>query len=580
MVTECLSLFVHVPLDARDVGGIPTTSIGEDLLPILVVLHLGIPVEESLIHGRAVLRGEEVDLGRNASTAAEVQESRQLRHGLTDHVADGTRPVEEDDETMVLLVLLDGEAVEDVLAELVLGELTGGDATRLARRSTGMVTSSTLDLEPLDHQFDIALVGIGHALESLESRSIDASGISGLGVAVVARVELAVAESHEVLDRNDHLARIDATDGDDLLGVVRIHKLLNAVRHRIAGADLSGGELTIVDVHLAALAALARLCLARLSRLAIVGIVLSGLSGAVALSLTIATLGRTIAVLLLIAIGGRTILLILAAVLIITAAAIGGLVLGVLTLASIGLLTLALVRLLGVLVLLLTLAVGITLGIVVVLVLILLHGEEVTGDGNHILEATRTLAGRIDAVEDGTLGIGERNRHAAVDADLVVEVDAVDEGHLRNVALRDLEDVHDLMHVLVPRDEVSTKTRELALDHALNARILNDIDVVLSNTRELLAADLLSSRLPTHGRSVLRVGNLMTHKHVVHDLLALPHGEDEGTRSEVECRALHVRIVNNAKVLTGEKAREDAGAGGRGRGNGLGRAVHSGIHMT
>ena len=149
-----------------------------------------------------------------------------------------------------------------------------------------------------------------------------------------------------------------------------------------------------------------------------------------------------------------------------------------------------------------------------------------------------------------------------MDADLVVEVDAVDEAKGAEVATLDLEDVHLVVEDLVALHEVLAETRELALDEAFDAGILNDIDEVLSHTLLLLAgaADLLRGFKPAGLRGVLGMGDLMTDQEVTHRLTHTPHGEQQGTGLEVERSRRDGRAVHHLEVLRSEEIGKDADA--------------------
>ena len=200
------------------------------------------------------------------------------------------------------------------------------------------------------------------------------------------------------------------------------------------------------------------------------------------------------------------------------------------------------------------------------LLLLLRELIEIGRDVANILEGLRG----IDAVDEDLLFGAERNHHARVDTQLVVEVDAINERKRSDIATLKTEGIHR-SEFLVPRDEVRTETRELALDHAFDTRILDHIDVVLRDHGVAFSTDADALTLPLVGGSVLGMTDFVTHKEVIHRLiLVLPLRKNQTTRVEFKPCRLGIGTMLDRDTLRREELREKRVAGGV-------SGVHSGI---
>jgi hypothetical protein len=569
-IGKCKALVVQIPIHTLN-DRTPTSAVlaaDEFAVPVLPAVEVRIVLREQFVSDLAVDTAEEVDFGGDADAAAEVEKRTQLVHGVLNHATHRTRPVEEDHDAVVLLIVLDRDALKDVLAELVLGEVAGRDASRLGTRLTRIVTRSTTSIEPLDHEIDRAAVLLRHLLESLKSKAVHvlahatrSKDIVADAVAVVATDLALVHESNELVRGHDNLGSIDLRDGDRLFDGVGVDELGHRLLKVAHGRGSIGSEVGILlgfGFHVATLIGL----VGRVGGRAVIVRVFRAVGlGTARLLFTFAIFLRLAATALVFVAAFASLRLVAVAVLF--AVGTGGfLALFLATVRGFALATLAILALLT----LTALVAVVALLLLAFLLLLLRELIEIGRDVGDILEGL----GRVDAVDEDLLLSGERDHHARVDTQLVVEVDAVNEGKRSDIATLKTEGIHR-SEFLVPRDEVRAKARELALDHALNTRILDHIDVVLRDHAVALATDADALALPLISGSVLGMADFVTDKEVIDRLvLVLPLREDKPTRVEFEPCRLGIGTMLDRDALRREELRQERVAGGV-------RGVHSAV---
>jgi len=194
----------------------------------------------------------------------------------------------------------------------------------------------------------------------------------------------------------------------------------------------------------------------------------------------------------------------------------------------------------------------------VVLLAVLPH---ITDDGHDIIEGL----GSVDAVDVLLLVGREGDARLLAGADLVVQVDAVDERQSVHVLAGDTEEVM-IHHVLIRLEEVAAHTGELALHHAFDTRVFHDVEHDLSHLGLLRhAGDLLGSGTPRAldlliafvVRREQSVADFVTDEHIV-DLVGHvdPHGQREDAIHDIHAGGRGRGVVTNGQVLTCENARQ------------------------
>ena len=477
---------------------------------------------------------------------------------------------------MILLIALDGHAVEDVLAELVLGKVTRRDATRLAGRLTREILCSLAKFELANHEIHRRLLLLGHLREESHRLLLDLlSNIDALGTRTVVGRDMrgGIHQLHKVRAVNDDVGRIDVGNANRLLIDLHIDETINELAEVLLSGRAKRNDVGVrIGVTISDLALGIRI---ELVLLAILGrLVLAAIGAVLRLGIGI------IAVLIALAIGRRTALAVLVTLIlsIALAVALGLLLITVLRIIGlrIRLRTLTLLARVARLILLavltvllvarLSLLTVIALRIVLLLFLLLGGVVEILGNVDHIAERNRA----VDALDDLLLLIGEGNRNTRMLADLEVQVEAVDETHAAKILALATEGIH-LPHGVIHVGEVGLETRKLAHDHLLNARVLNDIHEVLSDRTGAITAvgtrDLSLSGAPLIGGSVERMRHLMTDETVIHglrlcaDLAGVPSRKFKNTIRKIDGRGGRGRVVNNGELLTRKVLCEKVGRG-------------------
>jgi hypothetical protein len=366
-------------------------------------------------------------------------------------------------------------------------------------------------LKPLHHRIDRGLLLAGHVLKEANRVLLHLEGsvaVRVLGVVLAVLHDRVVAEVDELLGSHHDLGRVDLMDAKRLLGVLRVDERLRELLDRLGRRGNIGNDTR-------ATAARRRLLAIGTAQVAVLGILILKLRATLRLLLVAVAIGT-------VGTDGDVLTLLLAVLLV------------------------ALTRS------------ALSLFLLLLLLAPRLHVVDALRDLGHIIEGDD----RLDLADDLLLlGGEERNLQARVKTHLEVEVDAVDEREGLKRTAFDLEEVH-LAEGLVADGEVAAKARELALDHLLNARVLNHIDEVLSDTRTLSATDAVGLGLPLVGGSVQGMRDLMADQEV-EDLLAvlanlgrIPRRQDEGTRVEIERCTRDAGRVRHGDVLTRKHLRE------------------------
>ena len=495
---------------------------------------------------------ERIDLERNVATTAEQSDLHELLDGIKQSRPHRTRPVDEHDESVVLTFTHNRVAAEDVVGDLVVHHANGVKHTRLGDRGALRSIGGLAEIELLRHQRN-------------HGRRIS----SELLVLLLRIAEQLVVHIHRRVDKSGAVIRqnlLNLRVGDD--DVVRV-----------AGRQI---EVLILRTTLVGhlLDCFVKLLLRGGCR-----------SGRVVLHLVSTLAGRrtrglrSLLVLLVVAIGALTGTLLVAvrrivrltgvrigavrciAVVLIVAATHGDLR-GFAVLASVSIALFAL----GGRFLLLLLCFLLEARLVL---------PNVADDALHIVKGTAS----VDALDERLLNGRELNTRVHASTHLVLKVDAVDERQLVDVAALDTEEVigDELLIRLV---EVAAHTGELLLHQLLDAGVLHDVHVDLSDFGVRRTGDLFRSTTPRALHLVIRIAvrreqrvtDFVTNEHIV-DLVGHPRpcGKNQDAVLGVERGRAGLGIVLHGDVLAGENARQQILAGGvdgaGGRGNG-GNSLH------
>lgn len=520
------------------------------------LVTLTVPTVRTVVHiNLAVLvvlddnSAERIDLERNVAPAAEQSDLHQLLDGIHQRGGHGTRPVDEHDESVILALADRSVATEDVVGDLVVHHANGVKNAGTRNRGTLRSVGGLAEIELLRHQSDDRR-RLRHELVVLSLRLREE-------IDVTRNIRAVVLGRHVNAPVFDLLVDVRRSE-DDVLQLDARQRLISVL------------ALLVGIGHL--LDRLIELLLSRgLGRSA--GLVLhvaTALTGSLGLAL------RSILVTLLV-----------------TLVATGALVLaGLLTGTRVGVTRIVTVTLLvrriarhgngGRLTLIVTLTVGGTVTVLLLLLGVLLHVglviPNVADDALDIIER----AALVDAREERLLNGREVDTRSARRTHLVVQIDTVDERQRVEVAVLDAKEVRR-GELLIRLEEVAAHTGETLLHQLLNAGVLHDVHVRLSERSVRSTGDLLSSTAPRPlhllvsggERSKQRVTDFVTDEHIV-DLVghASPRGKDENAVLHIERGGLRLGVVLHGNVFRSENARQKIlaggvdGAGGNGRGSG------------
>ena len=163
----------------------------------------------------------------------------------------------------------------------------------------------------------------------------------------------------------------------------------------------------------------------------------------------------------------------------------------------------------------------------ILLVFFLLHLVEFAGEFHNFFEGS----GFFHASHILLFISREGNRNLAMQTQLELKIQAVNQSKRRNILTGDFEEVA-VVKRSISGSKVPAKAWELALDHTLDAGVFNDIDEHVTHT------GVTHKVLPTLGGSMKGMGHFVSYQHVVHGVIhILPHGKNETTVLNIErCR--------------------------------------------
>jgi len=479
-----------------------------------VVAISSLPLVTTL-DARSSRAAERIHIERDTDATAEHHHLKRLVEHGPDHGRHGTRPVDEDDEPVVLASLHGRVTTEDVVGDPVVTDThavedAGGGDTNTRRRIGGLT-----HLKLLHHERHDGLAVRHELARHLGRHATDRGHIVGTRNLGVELHELLgdVAPTHDDLGQirlgQSHV--LVASAGLGTRRQVILHRLLRRTRNRTVVAVTTG----------------------------------TGLVGLLVALLLRCTIGLILTRLRIVALTGRL-------------AAVG--------LSAVGLALLLLASVVAVVVHVTDVAVTSTVAGILLLArfVVRLGVPQVAHD---VLDVIEGLGG-IDALEVLALGVAEVDTRITDGAELVVQVDAVSETQsvqfIRGLGV-DAEEVIGL-HVLVGLEEVAAHTGELLLHHAFDAGVLHDVEEHLAPRSFLVdTSDLLGSGTPRarHALVCFRVrseqgmADLVTDQHIV-DLVGhvSPHGERENAIDDIHAGGLRGGIVAHGQILRGEDTRK------------------------